>query len=61
MTSPNVKAAIRLGDLLAKLDTPVGIPDLPEHKTRAMALRVVEQGQLLPDCVQDANAGRPSE
>jgi hypothetical protein len=61
MTSPKVQAGIHLG-LLAKLDRLLDASELhPEHKTRAIAFRVTEQGHWLPDRVEGINGGLANE
>ena len=62
MTSPKVKTGINLEDLLTKLDRILDVRDLhPDHKTRALALRVFEQANWLPDRVEDVNGGGASD
>src|SRR5271155_2934779 len=62
MSSPKVKAGIDIDDLLTKLDHVLDASKLhAEHRTRAIAFRVTEQGHWLPDRVESPNGGPASE
>lgn len=62
MTSPGVKSGMSIDPLLAMLDRIIEArKPHPEHKSRALILRVSEQAVWLVECVEDAHGGPASQ
>ena len=58
MTSPSIKASIKLEDLLSRLDNLIHAESIdPEHRTRAMLFHLSEMCNWYSDRVEDLNGG----
>ena len=58
MTSPSLKASIKLEDLFTRLDHIIPATSIdPEYRTRALSFRVIEMCNWYADRVEDVNGG----